>query len=133
MFLKRERPETDDFPIKTYLVLKITSRKSVSRHPLQKTAKNLKMSLHILAFRTFRALFIFHYKHFLSGQGFCPPYLTDMSPKNVSFFFDGSPKIAIPNPNIKHTYNWEIQEYIYTSIAPNEWMNWRWKRNLKVH
>ena len=105
MFLKRERPETDDFAIKTYLVVKITSRKNVSRHPLQKTTKNLKMSLHILAFRTFRALFIFHYKHFLSGQGFCPPYLTDMSPKNVSFFLTDPLKIDIPNPNKKHTYN----------------------------
>ena len=29
---------------------------------------------------------------FIADKGFAPPPLTDMSPKNVSLFFDGSPQ-----------------------------------------
>ena len=53
------------------------------------TKKNLKMSLHILAFQNIPSIFYFFPTKayiFLADKSFAPPPLTDMSAKNVSFF-----------------------------------------------
>ena len=66
MFLNRERPETDDFAIKKYLVVKEKYLVEISIF--------LKMSLIILAFQNISGILFFPCKnlHFRSGQGFCP-------------------------------------------------------------
>ena len=85
MSLKRERPETDDFVITKYLVLK-EKVESFSRHPY-----NFFFGI-FLRFRTFKAFFFpTNNLLFFSTQGFCPPPpLADMSVKDV-IFLDGFP------------------------------------------
>ena len=80
MFLKRERPETDDFAIKRYLVVKENFlieisifekiMLSVSRHPYKSFLK----CLYIFAFQNIQQFLYFPLKnlHFLSGQWSLP-------------------------------------------------------------
>ena len=94
MFLKLERPETDDFAIKKlvvkekYLVV-VSVFQEIMRHFFG--YKNiLKMSLHIPAFQNIPSIFYFVPTKtyiFLADKGFAPPPLMDMSAKNVSFFW----------------------------------------------
>ena len=86
MFLKLERPETDDFAIKKLVVKEkyfvvvsvfqeIMRHFFVSRHPYKNI---LKMSLHIPAFQNIPSIFYFVPKKtyiFLADKGFAPPPL----------------------------------------------------------
>ena len=91
MFLKRERPERDDFVIqKKYLAVK---KKFKYFKKLKK--RNL---LHILAFRTLYNFSFFPDKnlHFLSGRGFIPltPPLGGHVRYEGKFFFGQLPLIV---------------------------------------
>ena len=76
MFLKREWPETEDFAIKKYLVVKKKYYSIFQEITLAVTLKkNLKMYLHILAFQNIPSIFkFFSTKHFLIRRA--PPPLS---------------------------------------------------------
>ena len=88
MYLKRERPQTDDFAIKKISRFNFSKRNakfftSVSRHLYKKF---LKISLHILP--KFFNFFPTKTYIFIGEKGFAPPPpLTDMSAKHVIFFW----------------------------------------------
>ena len=95
MFLKRERPETDDFAI-----FGCEGNSNITRNSdkCEKTPLHtkLKMSLHILAFQKIPSVVFFFFPnqkiYFVSGQGFCPSPLADMKNEKLQFLVKESHK-----------------------------------------